>query len=267
MEQKGVEVEIREIRGGGHVSPGMAKEAASEKPKAIIAAGGDGTINGIINGMAYSGVPLGTLPLGTANVLAQEIKLPNNPQKIADVLTGEKTEMVHMGKMDDHYFCCMAGIGFDAGVCSRIKSHVKRKFGRLAYLLAGFELFISNDHITPELTFTCTSRDDPITGYHAVIGNTRYYGGKFKVTPEASLTDPALDICVFKGNGRLNLFRYALSVALGRHVNASDTLHAKTVDISIKGPEKVPVQVDGDFVGYLPKRFTIAENAIELLIP
>ena len=185
-------------------SPGRCDPAAARPPgqggfDRIVAAGGDGTLNEAINGLAPSSLPLGFLPLGTTNVFALEAGIPFAVEKACDIALDGAPTPVCLGAADGARFLLMAGVGFDAEVVYRVSARLKRWSGKLAYLASAVSLCFAR--LPPRSK--SSARTAPFFGaYSLIIGNGRLYGGRFSVTPEASLTEDLLDVCLFRKWGR-----------------------------------------------------------------
>lgn len=262
LRERGAEVEVRHTRrrGDGEV---LAREAVIEKPDIVVAAGGDGTINEVAHGLAYSGVPMGVLPMGTANVFALEIGLTGGLGQAIDTLLNGRRETIHLGKADDRYFLIMAGVGFDAQVVYELDLGLKKKLGKLAYVWTALKVLAR----PPACLLDITVDGERLQGYGAIIGNGRYYGGAFQVTPLAGLDKPEMDICIFTRSGVWGLVQSFIRVALGRNVDAPGITYRKGKDISVRSSEAVYVQADGDSMGRLPMDFSVAENALTIMWP
>jgi YegS/Rv2252/BmrU family lipid kinase len=245
----------------------FARQSLSKNPYAIIAAGGDGTINEVVNGMAFSEIPLAIAPLGTTNVLAREIYRKNGLENILLTISSKAPRQVSLGKITSdngqtqtsRYFCLMAGIGFDAQAVHDVKPALKKYTGPGAYILSGLSTLLH--YAPPEIVVSIDGRD--INGYAAIVGNISRYGGDFRITPDARIEEPALYACVFRGKKRVDLLRYVFAVSLGRHVNSRDVIYMKAAELSITGA--APVQVDGDYFGMSPIKISVARNALMLI--
>lgn len=260
LREKGAVVELWETRRRGD-GRALAQQAVIQKPDVIVAAGGDGTINEVVNGMAYSGIPLGVLPLGTANVFALELGLPMNAVDAAGIVFNGRSDNIHLGRVNEHYFLQMAGVGFDAQVVYNLDLGLKKRLGKLAYVRTGVEALMH----PPEDVLEIVVDGEALQGYGAIIGNGRYYGGTFKVTPLAGVDKPELDICIFTGRGAWSLARTMTAIALGLKPPASDAVYRKGKDITIRSDRPDPVQADGDIVARLPASFTVSENALNVM--
>ena len=259
---RGCTVEIRYTaqRGDGRA---LARAVAQSAPDAVAAAGGDGTINEVASGLAHSGVAMGVLPLGTANVLAHELGLPGDAEGLAAVITAGKREVIHLGRCGDQTFLLMAGIGFDAQAVAATSLRIKRWAGRLAYGLGGLQTLASLS--LPRLALEVDGED--LEGYSAVVSNARHYGGRFVVSPEAGLGRPYLDLCLFTRPGRLRMLSYLWSILNGKHTQRPDVVTRAAHHISVRAAGAAVLQLDGDVAGRLPVTLTLEEDALVILRP
>jgi YegS/Rv2252/BmrU family lipid kinase len=153
---------------------------------AIVASGGDGTINEVVNGIGTSGIPLGIIPLGTVNLLPKELKIPQNPLKACETIIKGNVKKIDLGKAGEHYFTLMAGIGFDAEVINNMVPKVKRILGGGAYFFSGIKMLTEY-----KPTLMSVKIEDTIErmGYFIVVSNAKRY---------ADITDGLLDVCIFR---------------------------------------------------------------------
>lgn len=241
-----------------------AREALNENVDIVVGAGGDGTINEIINGLAGSNIPLGVIPLGTVNVFALETGIPMDPAAACDVILGGLQKKVNLGRVNDRYFLLMGGVGFDAYVVYGLDIRLKRLSGRLSYILTalGRGLTYRSSPLEIEL-------DDgrKVNGYGAVVGNMKYYGGAMSITPFADMERNDLDVCIFKSKGFGNILRYTWGVMRNRHLTYTDVEYHTVKSLKIKSKGKTYIQADGDVVGQLPAEFSIAEEGITVILP
>ena len=265
---KGYKVEVLFTGKKGHAE-NLAREAIRELPSLIIAAGGDGTFNEVINGIAGSEIPMAILPLGTTNVLAKEIGIPENVEGAMEIAVTGTTKTISLGKIAitrpsslvSRYFVLMAGIGFDGEAVFGINETFKKISGKGAYIFSGLKVLpVFNPH---ELTFDIDGKT--YSGYSAIISKTAKYGGDFKITPDARLTDPTLYICLFKGKKRLDVLRYVFGIATGSHLRFKDIEYLKAKRIQIDG--NAHIQIDGDYFGMTPAKIEVAPNTLRLIYP
>lgn len=256
-------------------SRGHAERLACEMAQAdlVIAAGGDGTINEIINGLMAALAlgravpPLGLIPLGTANVLAREIGLNTDPASVAAALLGRGELAYRPGRLRNRaatqYFGMMAGIGFDADVVHKVDLRWKRLLGRGAYaLVSAGRLFAYRPHL-----FRLTIDGVPYQAASVVVSRGRHYAGPFIAAPDASLATAELHVCLFEQPGRSAVLRYGLAMLRNALPQARSYRVVQGREVEIVGREIQPVQADGDIVAVLPLRFDVAEQAIRLKVP
>ncbi len=265
---KGYKVEVLFTEKKGNAES-LAREAIGELPSMIIAAGGDGTFNEVINGIAGSEIPMAILPLGTTNVLAKEIGIPEDVEGAMEIAVTGTTKTISLGKIAitrpsslvSRYFVLMAGIGFDGEAVFGINETFKKISGKGAYIYSGIKVLSGFN--PRELTFDIDGKT--YSGYSAIISKTAKYGGDFKITPDARLTDPTLYICLFKGKKRLDVLRYVFGIATGSHLRFKDIEYLKANRIQIDG--NAHIQIDGDYFGMTPAKIEVAPNTLRLIYP
>jgi len=252
----------------------IALEAAQKGTETIIAAGGDGTINEIANALVGSSSKLGILPMGVANLFALEMQIPHDPTAAVDIIVHGSPQQISPGYIQLqkeggtgeilNHFLLMAGIGFDGGVLREIKrAHIAR-WGKAAYVITGARFLSKYTH--SQLTIRIDQKET-LTASSAVVGKSRYYGGKFMVTPRASLKDDCLDLCVFKNKGTLSMIKYACGVLTGNHLRHTGIYYAKAHELEMSSSEEIYVQADGDFLGRLPARLGVTRDALSVMVP
>jgi YegS/Rv2252/BmrU family lipid kinase len=262
LREHGCAVELRETQAAGDAE----RFAAAADPgafDAVVAAGGDGTVNETINGLARSGLPLGLIPLGTANVLAKEIGLRTDPASLARCVAFGRPQPVTLGAANGRRFILMAGAGFDAHVVAGVSVRMKRRLGKGAYVLSTLRQL---------LAFTFPSYEVLIdnTAQHAasvIVANGRYYGGRFVCAPDASLGSETLQVCLFERSGRRAAIGYALALFTGRLPKLSTYRVIEGRRIEIRGGPREPLQVDGDIMGELDVAIEVLPNALDLIYP
>lgn len=261
MLRAGARVRIHPV-GAGRDTIATAAVIAESGARRLVVAGGDGTINEVINGMAGSGADLAIIPTGTANVLALELEIPTDFGRACALAVKGDSTAVDLGLAGDRYFALMAGAGFDALVIKNINPMMKRTLGRAAFPLTGLHTFFRET--LPRLTIR--SGDRETSGYFAIAANAAYYGGRFGPCPRASMTDGMLDICILKGRGLPQMLRFWADMVRKGAVDSklADIFRASEVEISSDGSEDVPVQTDGEVIGSLPMRFSVVPGALRV---
>jgi len=264
LERGGASLTVIETERAGDAERAAAK-ASADDAEILIAAGGDGTINEVVNGlMAACGPvpPLGIIPLGTANVLAQEIGLSLTGRKIASALLGGRRVNVYPGRANGRYFLMMGGVGFDAEVVAHVDPAWKRRTGPLAYLA---EAFNQSRRYPFE---TCGGEIDgtPFEARWVVVCNGRHYGGPFVAAPAASLTEPGFSVCLMDG-ARFDIARYGWALAFGRLKHQPDVRILPAHRVTVDSPVGCKVQGDGDIIASLPVEIVAADRPIALVVP
>lgn len=254
-----VELVLTSARGDAERAAAIAKTQGYDR---IVAAGGDGTLNEAINGLAPATLPLAFIPLGTVNVLALELGIPFNLDAACAVALDGQPQPVSIGRAGERKFLLMAGIGFDADVVRRVNSRLKRRIGRFAYVVAAVAALVRWRAPQLRVTLADGTRE---SACNVIVGNGRLYGGRFSLTPGARLHEQEFEVLLLRRPGRLALLRVALCAALNRPIRPTDGRLLRTAQLTIDG--QAPVQVDGDDLGDLPLDFEILPDAIVLVIP
>lgn len=266
LELLGVTYEIKETQAPGDAEV-IAKQAGqavnADRPEIVVAAGGDGTISEAANGLVGSSLPLGIIPLGTANVVAHEIALSRSPKAVAETIANGRPTTIHLGKIGERRFVMMASVGFDAESVQRVNLGLKSILGRSAYGVAALEEFFLGSH--PVLDVTADGKTHKASWL--VAGNGHYYAGGFSLTPKARLTEPSLEACLYQGTRRIDIARYLLSSLIGQHQRFEDVEFLSTKSLLVEGPPQAAVQADGDIVGHLPVTISSDGGTIELIYP
>lgn len=246
----------------GHATD-VAREAAAQLVDVVVASGGDGTINEVINGLAGTDTALAVLPGGTANVWAKEAGIPKDAATAMRLVLNGERRRVDLGVANGRYFLLMAGVGLDAAIIPRVRPGWKRRIGAGAYVVAGISTAIGTRPWKVRLTLDGEAVETPL--YWMLAGNARNYGGLMNLTHRARMDDGLLDVVLMRKGG-LHLIVDGALALLGRHERSSNILYrrAKTIDIE---PTDVPVQLDGDRCGETPLQIRVAPGALTVIVP
>jgi diacylglycerol kinase (ATP) len=264
----GIELKLEPTTGPGSATE-IARAAVERGDRMIIVCGGDGTINEAVQPLVGTDCALAVWPGGTANVLARSLKLPNDPDQLAGMISRNATRRISVGhayKRESgwqRYFLLMAGIGVDAAIVHGVDPQLKRRTGvgafwisALDYLrrmpIAPFSLGIGQEHY--DATFAC-------------ISNAAEYGGWFRLTPDASLEEGKLDVCIFNSRSRTSLLWSALRGITGTHLKSPDVVYRKAVVAYANSNDRAMVQLDGEVVGTLPMLFASLPAALSVVVP
>lgn len=241
----------------------LAARAVSEGFTTVVAAGGDGTINEVVNGLAGSNVALGLLPVGTMNVFATELGLPMDVQKCWKIIEEGKTRMVDLPVANGQYFIQLAGVGLDAQVVEETSREFKKNFGPLSYVISASQIAARK----PPKIFVESDDSPPREGSFMLIGNGRYYGGPFVLFNDAKVDDGKLDVLIFRNLSHLDIIRYLQGIMFGTHIDLHDVEYFQTSRVRVTSEERVPVEVDGELLGEVPVTFQISPHRLKVLVP
>ena len=267
LQALGVDVELK-LTTRPHEATEIATRAARNGSSDVFVAGGDGTINEVIQGLAGTKARLGIIPRGTANVLARELGLPLDEHDAALVAARGKSRRIHLGLAIDEtnnvsrHFALMAGIGLDASIVRHVRPRLKKRIGKGAFWISGLSHLASwSPH-----PFTLEIDGREYTATFAAIGKGSRYGGDLAITPEARLDEPEFEVCIIETSNRfryLRLLSYAIRAGMPR--DNPGVRFVKTNRVVARGD--APVQIDGELIGSLPMRFEIAPHSLEVIVP
>lgn len=244
----------------------------------VVACGGDGTINEVVNGIAGTDTPLAVLPAGTANILAKELGIPWNIPAAARLIARGKLARIALGLAQwratekqgtaipmQRYFLCVSGAGPDGAIVHGIDVTRKLRVGILAYWLEGLRQFFTY----PFPLFSIESPEKTVTASLLVVGRTKYYGGPFRITVGASLFEDDFELVAYTRRSRMGVLSCLPAIWLGRlhrvkgiHIWKTSRFACRPVD----GAE-IFSQLDGEPATALPVEFSIVPDALTLVLP
>ena len=267
LESLGVKVDLRLTQGPGEATK-IAARAARNGSSDVIVAGGDGTINEAIQGLAGTKARLAIIPRGTANVLARELGLPLDDKQAVKIAAEGKSRQIYLGVAIDETtqerrnFVLMAGIGLDASVVRRVQPSLKKRIGKGAFWVSG----LSHLATWNPRPFILEINGQKYTSTFAAIGKAAKYGGDLAITPGARLDQPEFEICIIDTRSRLR-YLHLLSQAM-RNGMPRNTAEVQFVNaVSVRAHGDAQVQIDGELIGHLPMRFEIAPHSLTVIVP
>lgn len=243
-----------------------AQEAVAQGFDLIIAAGGDGTINEVVNGMAGASIPMGVLPLGTANSFAAELDIPFDLKEALEIIISGETKKIDLGLANKRYFTIATGIGFDAAAIKEVRPGLKRWFGSFAYLLAVLKTLVT--YRFKKLEIEIPELAEKRIGYFCMICNTRSYAGSYELTANAVIDDGKFDLLIFKGKNASRMLLHLLKLAIGifSPLKNYDIDYMKVREVRVKSAKPVPLHVDGEIIGNTPLVATIQPKALSVKV-
>lgn len=232
-------------------------------PPVIIAVGGDGTINTVINSIPQGRATLGIIPLGTANVMAQELGIRSVPEAVSRIARGTVRPFSvgeATGSAGTRRFVLMAGIGVDAAAVADVRPAEKRLLGKGAYVLAGLRRCLDWDNRL--ITVHCAGQTCRCTSL--IVANAAHYAGPYRLVPQATLFAPHLIITPLPINGPFSLLTFTASVFLRGKYEAAEAFSSGLEPFTITGTK--PVQLDGDSFGTTPLTIRVLPDFNNLII-
>jgi YegS/Rv2252/BmrU family lipid kinase len=264
LQEAGVPVLIRDV---GHIDDLSAQICeACDQVGSVIIGGGDGTMNAAARGLFETGLPLGVIPLGTANDLARTLDIPLDPGAAARIIAAGKVHRVDLGEVNGHLFFNVAGIGFGVDLTRALTRASKRHFGPLGYAIAGLRAMSQLRSFRAEIIHgpdTYISRT-----VHVAVGNGRHYGGGMTVAENACIDDGRLNIYSLEVDSFWRLLRLLPALRRGRHEIWEEirALEGETIEVRTPGRPR-SVSVDGEIVTQTPAHFRVLRSAVGVFVP
>jgi diacylglycerol kinase (ATP) len=243
----------------------LAERFAKEGEPVVVAAGGDGTLNAVVSGLAGTPTALGVIPAGTMNVFARELGIPfDDLEKSFGILERGHVREIDLFEANKAPFLQMAGVGFDAMVIEETTWESKKVLGPLAYLLAAVKVLGEKP---PKMEVVCEDgrREE---GVAVLAGNGSLYGGQFKLFRAADNQDSKLDVLVFKEAGYKLVLDSLKGLALGGVDLAASTSYFQSSAFTVKADREIPVEVDGELLGrFTEVQFAEASQRLRVIAP
>lgn len=261
LEAAGAHVIIDRTKAPGHAAELALAAARRGEVDAIVAAGGDGTINEVARGVVGQGVPLGIIPLGTANVLAIELGLRPRASQVADMLLRGPAALIGTGLVEGRIFLLMVGIGFDGAIVHHINPRLKRLTGKFAFVWSGLKIWVKGPGRPLDLVVDGERKQ----AQWAVALNGRFFAGSYVLSRMGNIAEPGFKLFLFKSAGRLAFARYLIALALGMVERLSDVEIVTARRVEIIGHAEV--EADGDASGVLPQTLEQGSQFLRLIVP
>jgi len=264
LKKIGIVAELTPTAAAGHATE-LAREAVAAGADLILVLGGDGTINEVANGMIPSHVPLGVLPGGTANVLANELGLGNSLERAIERLGRCDERRIAVGALCNghgpaRHFLMMCGVGLDATVVTKVNPELKARAGKLAYWVAGLgQFFDTVGQFQAE-----TGAEQQQCGF-ALASRVRNYGGDLEIASGASLLSDDFEVVLFDGSNPLRYAAYMTAVTLRQVKSMPGVRTLRAQRVAFTGDAHL--QIDGEYAGRIPSTLEMVPQALTLLIP
>jgi len=231
----------------------------------VVLGGGDGTLNTAASGLLDTGLPLGVLPLGTANDFARTVGIPADPVKAAEVIVTGSPSPIDLGEVNGHLFFNVASIGFSAELAADLTEHAKKRWGKLGYAIVAARLLARSQLFSAHLDHDGTS--EKIRTMQVSVGNGRHYGGGMTVEESATADDGLLDFYSLEVDHWWRLLALLPSLRKGTHGRWNDVRAFRTTEVTIRTGKPRPVNTDGELMTTTPARFRIRPKALRVFTP
>ena len=231
----------------------------------VIVGGGDGTLNAAAPGLVHTGLPLGVLPLGTANDFARTIGIPTDPVKAAGVIAAGKLKPVDLGEVNGHLFFNVASIGFSAELAGELTEHAKKRWGVAGYAIVAARILMRSRLFVATLEHDGTV--ERIRTMQVTVGNGRYYGGGMAVEETARPDDGWLDVYSLEIDHWWRLLRLLPSLRKGTHGQWDDVRAFRTKEVTVRTRQPRPVNTDGELTTWTPAHFRIRPQSVQVFVP
>ncbi|MCR8636562.1 MULTISPECIES: diacylglycerol kinase [Paenibacillus] len=265
LERGGLETSTHATIGEGDATLAAA-DAIERGFDIIIAAGGDGTLHEVINGVAEKSYrpPLGIIPLGTTNDFARALNIPRSWEGAVDVILQQHAPFIDVGKMNQRYFINIAGGGSMTELTYEVPSKLKTMIGQMAYYMKGIEKL---PRLRPiELYIRTDAGDLHEEVMLFLISNSNSVGGFERLAPDASLNDGLFDVLILKKCNLAEFIRVVSLALRGEHLGDPNIIYLQTRTIQVTSPDYVQINLDGEFGGTLPCVFTNLPSHIQIFI-
>ena len=259
--------------GPGHLSA-LGRQAVADGATLLVAVGGDGTVNEVVNGIVGADVDLAIIPRGTGVDFVRTFGIPQRFKKAIEVASGDQTRTVDLGRATyrtwaggqaDSYFANIASVGMSGAVAKRTNETPKALGGKVSYLWATLAVFARW-----EAAEVRVSVDDDIRGglmHDVVVANGRYFGGGIMICPEAEPDDARFDVLLIGDLTKRDLVQTMHKTYKGKHLPHPKAELLRGAIVSVDAPQALPIELDGEQPGTTPVRFDIVPGALRLRVP
>ena len=231
----------------------------------VILGGGDGTMSAALPALLDLDIPLGVLPLGTANNLARTLEIPKGLTDAARVITGGRTKRIDVGRVNDRYFLTTASLGLSVRITEELSAASKRRWGPLAYGFTALRTLARAHPFKAEIRFGSQLLEP--YAVQIVVGNGRYYGSALTVAEHARIDDGRLDLYVIQSQPRWRMLLLVPALKKGSHSEKEKVLAASSRTFEIVTAIERDIDVDGELSARTPARFSVLPHVLEVFVP
>ncbi len=241
-----------------------AKEPGAD---CVVSVGGDGTLNEVANALAGATVPIATLPLGTANVVARELRTPTDPAALAEFIANGSTRTIDTGHAGDRLFLLGAGAGLDAAIVEVVHATRGKRLSFMSYVWPTIKTVLGYSY--PRIAVEVDGETVCADAHYVIVGNCSWSAGVFRATPKASLDDGLLDVCILRNLSILKILWLIVIAQLPGFADRRVVTYRQGREVKLNSSTnaRVPLQIDGDPAGELPVTFTVKRRALTVIAP
>jgi YegS/Rv2252/BmrU family lipid kinase len=235
----------------------------------LILGGGDGTVSSVVDFLAHHDVTLGLLPLGTANDFARTLGIPSDVDEACEAIANGKVVDVDLGLAGNNYYVNVASVGLGVGATQALTPWAKKNIGALAYPVAAIKAFMTHEPFSARLVFP-DGDHEPVEHerlLQVAVGNGRFYGGGMVVAPGSGIDDKSLDVYAIRLGRHRDLFGAARYLKSGDFIRNESVSQYRTTRVRLETDPPLSVNIDGELVAQTPQDFSVAENALKVLVP
>jgi YegS/Rv2252/BmrU family lipid kinase len=231
----------------------------------VVIGGGDGSVNAAIEGLLQTQLPVGVLPLGTANNLARTLGIPTDLTEACGTIAQGRIHAIDLGWVNGHYFFNVAGIGLSASINRQVEKHLKRKWGVIAYAVTALKLILKQRRLRAEIH--CNGEVIRVKSYQITVCNGRYYGSGLTVAADAAINDQRLDLCSMELQHWWQIFWLLPALTRGQYAAGRGVriLHSQEFTIYTRIP--TAIDTDGEITTETPAQFKVIPQAIRVFVP
>ena len=235
----------------------------------LILGGGDGSVSSVVDFLAHHDVTLGLLPLGTANDFARTLGIPPEVDGACDAIARGKVVDVDLGLAGENYYVNVASVGLGVGATRSLAPWVKKSVGPLAYPVAAIKAFMTHEPFSARLVFPDGDHEpvDHERLLQVAVGNGRFYGGGMVVAPGSGIDDKSLDVYAIRLGRHRDLFGAARYLKSGDFIRNESVNQYRTARVRLETDPQLSVNIDGELVARTPQDFSVAANALKVLVP
>lgn len=231
----------------------------------VIVGGGDGTLNAAVDGLVDTQLPLGILPLGTANDLARTLGIPASLSDACEIIARGKIQRIDLGWVNGKHFFNVASMGLSVQITQKLTKEVKRRWGVMAYAITALQAIWQTRPFRAQIHLNGESI--PVKTIQIAVGNGRYYGGGMAVVHDASINDQRLDLYSLEVQHWWQIIALLPALRGGRHANSRNVRAFSGQEIEVHTRRPRPINTDGEITTYTPAHFRVIPRALAVLVP